>query len=110
MFDFIVFSYLFNLILLLTFYISWKEEFLLIQYWTVMLFTNYIYVNEINSIMNNPAVEFIKQNVINQNTSSSSKIGIIITIILILVFIGLMFFFFIYPIILNVNLFSFSLF
>jgi len=51
--------------------------------------------------MNNPAVEFIKQNVINQNTSSSSKIGKIIFIILIIVFICIMFFFFIYPIIKN---------
>ena len=51
--------------------------------------------------MNNPAVEFIKQNVINQNTSSSSKAGKIIFIILIIVFICIMFFFFIYPLIKN---------
>lgn len=48
--------------------------------------------------MSSPAVEFIKQNVINQNTSSSSKI---IYIILIIVFICIMLFFFIYPIIKN---------
>lgn len=47
--------------------------------------------------MNNKAVEFIKQNVINQNTSSRSKFGLIFTIGCFLIFIGLIIYFFFGP-------------
>lgn len=53
--------------------------------------------------MNNKAVEFIRQNVINPNSSSDSKIGKIIFYIICIIGIGIMLFFVIYASIIPKN-------